>query len=345
MYTAVPELWNYLRRADKPIVLYGMGNGADKIVSELNRLGVKISGLFATDSFVRDKYFHGLKLTTYDELKRKYVNMIVLLCFGTARSDVLEKIKRIAAEQELLVPDVPVCGTTLFNSTYAAENREALSLIFSLLADEASRRTFESIVKFKLSGRPEDLFRIEADAAEPGKSFFNLGDSESYLDLGAYNGDTVLKFASEARKYDGITAIEPSPKSFERLKKNTADLDGVRLINACISDKCGTAEFSSHNGRGGKIGHGAPVKAVTVDSLNTAFTLIKADVEGAEIAAIRGAAATIATHRPRLQIACYHRTEDITAIPREVFALRDDYRLYMRHFPCLPAWDTYYYFV
>ena len=29
------ELWDYLKTATKPIVLYGMGNGADKIIKVL----------------------------------------------------------------------------------------------------------------------------------------------------------------------------------------------------------------------------------------------------------------------------------------------------------------------
>ena len=29
------DLWQYLAESDKPIVMYGMGNGADKILAEL----------------------------------------------------------------------------------------------------------------------------------------------------------------------------------------------------------------------------------------------------------------------------------------------------------------------
>ena len=56
------DLWRYLQSVKKPVVLYGMGNGADKIINVLNTYGIKISGIFATDGFVRDKCFHGFKL-------------------------------------------------------------------------------------------------------------------------------------------------------------------------------------------------------------------------------------------------------------------------------------------
>ena len=45
------ELWSYLKTAQKPIVLYGMGNGADKIINTLNYFGIEFQGVFASDGF------------------------------------------------------------------------------------------------------------------------------------------------------------------------------------------------------------------------------------------------------------------------------------------------------
>lgn len=49
------------------------------------------------------------------------------------RPEVLENINRIAAEQELLVPDVPVYGDGLFDSEYAAAHTEELLGLYSAL--------------------------------------------------------------------------------------------------------------------------------------------------------------------------------------------------------------------
>ena len=49
------ELWQYLKQTDKPIVLYGMGNGADKIIKVLEEKEIRYNGVFASDGFVRDK--------------------------------------------------------------------------------------------------------------------------------------------------------------------------------------------------------------------------------------------------------------------------------------------------
>lgn len=72
---------------------------------------------------------------------------------------------------------------------------------------------------------------------------------------------------------------------------------------------------------------------ISVDALNGDFSFIKADVEGSEVQTINGAENTISRCRPKMQIACYHRTGDLTDIPQAVCNIRNDYRIYMAAFP------------
>ena len=69
------------------------------------------------------------------------------------------------------------------------------------------------------------------------------------------------------------------------------------------------------------------------------------DVEGAENLAIEGAKETILKYKPKMCIAAYHRAYDLLELPEKVLSIRDDYKVYLRHFPYLPAWDTNYYFI
>ena len=55
-------LWDYLRQTEKKIVLYGMGDGAEKLLDEFDRLGIKCTGVFASDDFVRGQSFRGFKV-------------------------------------------------------------------------------------------------------------------------------------------------------------------------------------------------------------------------------------------------------------------------------------------
>ena len=340
------ELWKYLKETDKPIVLYGMGNGADKIINVLESKGISFKGVFASDGFVRDKEFHGHKISSYNDLKEKFGDMIVLLCFGSQREEVIANVKKISKEQELFAPEVPVFGGGLFDEEFLKQNAEDFRLVYERLADKQSRKTFEKIINYKLSGKLEYLFDCEVSEDEPYENFLKLTDNESFLDLGAYTGDTVKDFIERTNGYNKITAVEPDFKTFKKLIKNTEDYQNIECINKCISDSCKTGFFAMNSGRNSAVSeNGLETEFISVDSLNDSFTLIKMDVEGEEIPTINGALNTITKQKPKMQIAAYHRTDDLLSIPKAVFAQRDDYKLYIRHFRSVPAWDTNYYFI
>ncbi len=339
------ELWKYLKNTNKPIVLYGMGNGADKIISVLEDFGIEYKGVFASDGFVRNKLFHGFKISSYSELKEKFGQMIVLLCFGSSLPDVIDNIKRIASEQELYAPEVPVIGGGLFTEEYYKTNKADFDFVYSRLADDISKKTFENIINYKLSGKIDYLLECEVEADEPYNTFLNL-KHETFLDLGAYNGDTALDFAAHCPDYKSIFAVEPDIKTFRKLQANTKPLNNINLINACVSDSCGYLPFDMRSGRNSALSpDGTLFESINVDSLDTNFSYIKMDVEGEEVNAINGARDTILKHKPKMLISAYHRTDDLIKIPQTVLGIRDDYKIYMRHFKYLPAWDTNFYFI
>ena len=59
------DLWTYLANTAKPIVMYGMGNGADKILKVCDEKGIEIKDFFASDGFVRGHSFHGKRVLSY----------------------------------------------------------------------------------------------------------------------------------------------------------------------------------------------------------------------------------------------------------------------------------------
>ncbi|HEY8097641.1 MAG TPA: FkbM family methyltransferase, partial [Methylobacter sp.] len=58
---------------------------------------------------------------------------------------------------------------------------------------------------------------------------------------------------------------------------------------------------------------------------------IKMDIEGAELAALKGASESIQKFKPRLAISLYHRLSDFIDIPSEIRRLHPEYRFYLGH--------------
>ena len=80
------SVWRRLQEETRPIALYGMGDGADKILAQFDRLGIRASAVFASDEFARGNLFHGFcvrKLSdTVAELGEDIV--IVIACATTS---------------------------------------------------------------------------------------------------------------------------------------------------------------------------------------------------------------------------------------------------------------------
>ena len=77
------SVWKRLKRETRPIILYGMGDGALKIMSVCRSHGIKISGIFASDEFVRGHSFEGFKVKKLSEIEEEYERWGSLtICYG-----------------------------------------------------------------------------------------------------------------------------------------------------------------------------------------------------------------------------------------------------------------------
>ena len=197
------DLWQYLSSTDKKIVMYGMGNGADKILDICDRYGIEIADFFASDGFVRGHSFHGKTVLSYSALKEKYgaENIIVLISFASSLPDVLSLFDRVDSECETYAPDVPVCGAELFNMEFFNSHKAEFEAAYSLLADDVSRDIFGKVVSYKLSGR---ISYLRHAVTERDETFSLLGDIRAAADLGAYNGDTARELIERFQKAFGV---------------------------------------------------------------------------------------------------------------------------------------------
>ncbi len=341
-------LWDRLRSTKKPIVLYGMGNGADMIIEVLESLGVEYKDVFASDGFVRGHSFRGKKVLSYSEVKEKYGDFITLMTFAVHDEQTLGRIREMSQEGEFYSPTVPVAGKGLFTSEYLSEHADDFRKAYNILCDEKSKSDFIDVLNFKISGKTEYLFNSMYEKENLYKDILILSDDEVIVDLGAYDGDTIREFLSATNgRYKKIYAFEPDEKNFRKLTRNTEELSRIERYNLGAWDKKDTLFFAKKGGRNSrKDKDGIPVNFDSVDNIvKDKVTFLKMDIEGAEAKALDGARKTIEKYLPKLYVCAYHRNEDMYVLPQKIKEFDNRYNIYFRHHPYIPAWESNFYAV
>ncbi|HKU24493.1 MAG TPA: FkbM family methyltransferase [Candidatus Sulfotelmatobacter sp.] len=201
------------------------------------------------------------------------------------------------------------------------------------LFDEEGRREFDRQMRLRsgdFSGQvidpgiqyfPEDLFR--------------LSQTETFVDCGAYDGDTIAEFRKATGDcFSHIIAFEPDPGNFTALQ---SAVDGDRRITLqpyATGARRETLRFAVGAGVASRVSSTGTcaVEAIALDeALNgIAPTFMKFDIEGSEAEALEGAGQTIARHRPKMAVCLYHLPDHLWSIPLRLNELLPNSHFSMR---------------
>lgn len=335
--------WDFLKNTPLPIAVYGTGNGADKVFEEFERLGIEASAVVASDGFVRKRSFRGFEVKSISQLESELGDFVIALAFASPLPEVIENIKALSLKHKVIMPSVPVYESEIFNKDFLKSHIDEIEKAYSLLADEQSKKGFESIIRFQITGNLDYCFDCETDKNEAFR-ILDLNDNESFLDLGAYRGDTVDEFLNYVDSYEKIVAVEPDTRTYKKLVTHCENLENcVTLNNAIWSENC-TLHFDGNKGRGASTKDiGEEKQAICVDYIaekHGKFTYINIDVEGAEKEMLEGAIKLIRTYTPKMCMAVYHKSEDIFSLINQINSINPDYKIYLRHHPHISFWDT-----
>lgn len=349
------DLWTYLRDSGKKIVMYGMGNGADKILKVCAEKGIEISDFFASDGFVRGHQFHGKTVLSYADIKKKYSSFIVLLSFATSIPEVLRHIDEIASETELYVPSVPVFGETLFDMDFYLSHEDDFRRVYEMFSDERSREVYSAVINANLTGKLSFLKASTSERNEVWRSVLSPSHYRSAADLGAYNGDTVRELADYSSSLETVYALEPDRRTFKKLSAyaESENRFEVKCFECAAWNRRETLYFDGSGNRNANLCRADAEKKVTkvtampLDEIigENHVDYIKYDVEGSEYEALEGSRETIRRCSPELLISMYHRSEDMFVLPQKAAELCRGAKLYLRRFEYLPAWDLNLYVI
>jgi FkbM family methyltransferase len=205
------------------------------------------------------------------------------------RRGAIARLDRWVAQGERLMKSHGIEGVSVTNGRAWLQEPDGFEWLY--LPGSSSMLTLKE-------GRGHEMEQVELLSER-------LRSGDTLLDVGANIGYMSIRLAK--RNSVKAVAIEPVPEMFSALQANIARNDVASLvtpIQAAAMDRPGTVHVTVDRGPANHLSAEAPgsvaVPARRLDELDVAPTVIKCDVEGAELQALRGAEGLLASKPPLL---------------------------------------------
>lgn len=290
----------------------------------------------------------GIRVRRLDEIRPS--DPMALVMFGEPGFDVWQSIhlaqrgfrKVLFARDPAYAENPRACESKMHDPAFYQRYEKALAELYEGLQDEESRLTLASIVRHRETGDVGYLRLAEYRQYDHPVVRAHSGDV--VLDVGAEDGGTSILFAGQVGMQGRVFAFEPDPVNEKALRLLFRSRPTIILVPLALGDRVDEVRWVSdagglsHVARPGEEG-GTSVAVTSVDHFVreqklARVDLIKMDTEGYEVPILRGAAETLRTFKPKLQVSVYHPQEgrdDLVDIPQLIRRIQPAYRFYLGH--------------
>lgn len=318
--------------------VYGRTNEAKSVAALLD-----IDGFI--DDFTQEKTFLGKPVLKLSELpENACVLSTVVQAFAISALKKLEASGHTFVDyfafkvlSGLALPEIPYW---IGAKEHFASNTQDYQAVFDALSDDESRDVFNRLLSFRLNYDISQMYCFTANLQgmyfEP---FLNVQSaSPVFYDVGAFDGYNSDHFARLYPTMHSAVLFEPIPDQAERLREKYRNDNRFAVHELALSDHEGEVKFSV-NSTASRItdgGEGISIRASTLDLFfkNSGLRpdILKMDIEGAEIGALRGARNLIRETTPNLAVSIYHAASHLTEAFRLISSLHPRYKYYLRHY-------------
>jgi FkbM family methyltransferase len=368
--TVIERERNAFDRAAAPfsdsVVIFGAGGLGRRVVGGLRNAGIQPLAFADNNQALWGRVVDGLDVLPPEAAAERFGDRAAFVvavwnpALPVGIRALIEQLSRAGCRN--VIPFLPLFwkypGTFLPNYLFdlpsrlmehGAELREA----YALLADDVSRDMFVRQLRFRLRG---DFFCLPIPDAEP--QYFPVGiyrplPEECFIDCGAFDGDTIRAFARRTEgRFRKAIAFESDPENFRALAADVASeptLRGrVEVHPLAVAAAQGKVRFSGTGAGNASISESGDIEvdSIALDEFLSVErpTLLKMDIEGAELDALEGSAGLIREASPVLAICLYHSPQHLWRIPLRLCELQPAYRFFLRAY-CADGLDLVCYAV
>ncbi|NLZ62813.1 MAG: FkbM family methyltransferase [Lentisphaerae bacterium] len=322
----------------KYVVFYGCGIILNSIIECWNNYtGFKIDFLCDRNPAKWHTKIHGIQCISPDELTSIKDETAVFITTG-ALLEVYDFLKKRDFPFVFPIYKYDMKSSPIICGSGIDEMQKKLAETFMLLEDKRSIEVFETSLQRAFKGSDQiDIMSRVMDKDQCFADVLSLGKHESFVDGGAFDGDTILDFIDRVDgQFDHIYAFELTTENYQNLTARVQKLPAagkIHCYNLGLYDSREEISYSATE-RDSAIGLGS--SRAFVDRLdavlgNAPVTFIKLDIEGAEMHALRGAVNIIQTQKPKMAVCVYHDLMHLYEVPLYLKAIVPEYKIFFRH--------------
>jgi FkbM family methyltransferase len=334
------------------IVLFGARKLGRKTLAGLRAVGIEPLAFSDNDPQTWGTTLDGLTIYSPSDAAQRFGTdaVFVITIWGRGSTDTMaqrsQSLEALGCDR--VVPFVPLFWK--YSTTFlphgaldlphrVLESAADARRCFEILSDEDSKAGFVEQITWRVQGDFDALSDPVKDEIYFPDFVDSLQSLETFVDCGAYDGDTVGRFLERKEyQFNKAFAFEPDPENFRALEENVSRLpkeiaERIETSRCAIGEEKAELSFAATGTAGASFGEGSfTVQCISLDEAlrHENPTYIKMDIEAAEPAAIRGARKLIREHQPVVAACSYHVQDHLWTIPLLLFDTNPEFAIVQR---------------
>lgn len=332
-----------------PLILWGAGDVASAVKAYLERNHIFLSAVWEDNS--TQQSFDGLPVFSLEDIKEKYHKFNVIL--GHSHYNLGDMVLKKEEQISKLFYFVSIFYDQYKNIPYkfVKENIDKYYATYQMLADIESRNAMLAYLNARINNNINYIQRcVKYEQTFFKNDIYEIGDDENYVDIGAFDGDTIRQFIAQCdANYQNIYAFEPEEENFNKLKNYIEASKLPRLFSYHIGTwfKKDILSFQGEQDKRSTITEKKGKTQIFVDALDNLIngktvSLIKINFYQGVLETLMGAKKIIACNRPKLAIVVGFDEWALIKIPEFINSNFPQYKMYLRYNRCMPACLTLY---
>lgn len=331
-------------KEDDIIVLWGAGKALYWYMRFFEMKDIHPSLIIDKNASLQGKALYGCRVESSNYiLSIKDIEKIkIVITTPRYKKEVTQEIQKLYGNVKIYSFEAEIYFTFLRDMKqyreYLTNNIGNLALLYKELSDAKSRETLIAFIKGRISANQDYFSEVMVEDQYFPKDIMILNDKEVIVEAGSNDGSTLKDILEvTGGKFERIYCFEPDliciPLLEEIINKEKNIIlipKGVGAISEEVKFKTDALSGGSRVVTNGEYDY--KIDITTIDEeIEQNVSMIKMDIEGLELDALKGCKRILGEDAPKLAICVYHKMQDIIEIWQYLKTIQPQYKFYLRH--------------